>query len=164
MTDAARSLEVGSLARRAPVFAVVWLILTEGDAGAWWVGLPVVLVAAYASLVLMPTVRLRPLALMRFLPLFFWRSLVGAWDVALRALRPGRPLRPGLADYEMSLHDGLARVFFANTVSLLPGTLSADIQGSTLRVHMLDDSPGARAGLQTLESAVAGLFTSEPGR
>jgi multicomponent Na+:H+ antiporter subunit E len=164
MRGAAGRPGIGSLALRTLVLAGLWLLLTEGAAEAWWVGLPVVLVAAYVSLFFMPPVRLRPLALMRFLPLFFWRSLAGAWDVALRALRPRRRLHPGLADYEMRLRGGLPRVFFANTVSLLPGTLSADIRGSTLRVHMLQDSPDARAGLAKLESEVARLFASEPDR
>lgn len=143
---------------RTLFLAALWLTLAEGDLSGWWFGAPVVLLAVYLSLRLLPPVRLKPLALLRFFPLFVWLSITGAWDVALRALRPSRPLRPALADFETRLADGLPRSFFANTVSLLPGTLSADLRGSTVVVHLLDDSPAVRESLATLEQAVARLF------
>lgn len=161
MAGNTRGGSIRSLALRLSLFTALWLLLTEGAAGAVWLGLPVIAVALYASVRLVPVVGLRPLGLLRFVPLFVWRSLGGAWDVALRALRPGRPLAPGLARYETTLPDGLPRIFFANVISLLPGTLCADVEGSTLQVHLLDDSPGALASLASLEDGIAGLFVSD---
>jgi len=149
---------VASVLWRTSLLAALWLVLAEGDLSGWWFGAPVVLLAVYLSLRLLPPVRLKPLALLRFFPLFVWLSLGGAWDVALRALRPSRPLQPGLADFETRLDEGLPRIFFANVVSLLPGTLSADLRDSTVVVHLLDDSPAVRQSLATLEEAVVRLF------
>jgi len=149
---------IGSPLGRLLLFATLWTLLTEGDPGAVWFGVPVVVLATYLSLRLLPPAGMRPIALLRFLPLFFWLSLTGAWDVALRALRPRRPLQPGLADFDTRLAEGLPRVFFANAVSLLPGTLCADLHGSRLTVHLLDDSPAMRHSLAALEDAVARLF------
>lgn len=162
MPESAPVKRYRSIAIRSLLVAGLWLLLTEGAADAWVVGLPTILGALVVSHRLVPPIRLRPVALMRFLPMFAWRSLVGAWDVAARAMRPGRPLKPSLRNYRTNLPDGLPRVFFANTVSLLPGTLSADLEGDTLCIHALDDSESALESLTSLEAAVASLFGPGP--
>lgn len=164
MSESAPVMTYRSLAIRLLLFGGLWLLLTEGAADAWVVGLPAILAALIVSRRLVPPIRVRLVALLRFLPMFAWRSLAGAWDVALRAMRPGRPLDPSLCTYRTSLPDGLPRVFFANTVSLLPGTLSADLEGDNLCIHALDDGEAAVESLASLESAVASLFGPGNGR
>jgi multicomponent Na+:H+ antiporter subunit E len=98
----------------------------------------------------------------RFLPFFLWQSLRGGIDVARRALHPRLPLAPLLLDYPLRLPDGPACTFLANTVSLLPGTLSADLENGCLTVHVLDGSqPDVSAELQSLEALIADLFGVE---
>jgi multicomponent Na+:H+ antiporter subunit E len=46
----------------------------------------------------------------------------------------------------------------ANTVSLLPGTLSAELDEAHLRVHVLDETGAFAAELQVVEAHVAQLF------
>jgi len=161
MTESAYTTSLLSLAVRFLLFSGLWILLTEGAADAWVLGLPAVLGALFVSRRLAVPVRLRPVPLMRFLPMFAWQSLAGGWDVALRALRPGRPLAPSLSNYRTSLPEGLPRVFFANTISLLPGTLSADLEDNILQIHALDDGHRVLEDLAALESAVAALF--DPG-
>jgi len=60
--------------------------------------------------------------------------------------------------YSLKLPIGPARIFFSNTVSLLPGTLSADLEEDRLTVHILDERLSLLESLQLLESLVAGLF------
>ncbi len=158
MADVDAQARLLSLVRRAVLFAGIWVLLTEGDPGSWVLGVPAILGAIYVSRRLDAVTGLRPVALVRFFPMFVWRSLVGATDVALRALRPDRPMSPEFADYQTSLPEGLPRVFFANTVSLLPGTLSADLEGNTLRIHLLDNRDAAMRSLATLEATVATMF------
>lgn len=97
-------------------------------------------------------------AFLRFVPFFAYCSLKGGVDVAGRAFSPRLPLTPAMLDYSLRLPKGTARVFFANIVSLLPGTLSTDIRGDTLMVHVLDNTSPVFEQLQRLEVAVARLF------
>lgn len=163
MTGTAQAPTTRSLAPRVVLFAALWLLLTGAEPASLWLGVPVIVVAAWISLRLVTPVQIRPLGLARFVPLFLFRSLVAGWDVALRALGPGPRLAPVLVDYETTLGAGLPRVFFANALSLLPGTLSADLDGPVVRVHLLYDTPGVRGGLRSLETAVARLFAARRG-
>lgn len=140
-------------------FALLWWALAEGDE-AWWFGLPVIAIALSVSLVLRPKNRWhwRPAGLARFVGFFLWQSLRGGVDVARRALHPRMPLAPAFVTYPLRLSEPGARVCFANTISLLPGTLSADLEGRFLRVHVLDDRLPVMQMLQALEARVAALF------
>ncbi len=147
-----------ALAGRALLLLALWLVLADGQLQSLWVGLPAAAIALLLSLRLSPPGHLRYAAVLQFLPLFLIRSLVAALQVAARALAPSVQLRPALREYRTELPPGLPRVFFANAVSLLPGTLSADIDGPELRVHVLDDEAANEPALRELEAAVARMF------
>ncbi len=143
---------------RTLVFALLWWILTQGAINSWLVGAPVVLLAVLASGWLLPAISWSPSGVVRFIPFFLWRSLYAGVDVARRALHPKLPISPGLFDYRWRLPPGLPRVFMANTVSLLPGTLSAELGKEHLRVHVLDQSGDFISELSLVEERVARLF------
>ena len=148
-------------APRAAGFALLWLMLNGDDATSWFIGLPTVAAATIASLLLQPVAgwRLKWRGLARFLPFFLWESLRGSIDVSRRALHPQLPLAPLLVEYQLRLPPGAWRVFLANTVSLLPGTLSAELQGDCLTVHALDGrQESVTEKLRTLEARIADLF------
>jgi multicomponent Na+:H+ antiporter subunit E len=127
----------------------------------WRVGAPVVLFATLVSVVLLPPFPWSLTGIVRFLPFYLWHSLRGGVDVARRALHPRLPISPGLFDYKFRLPPGLPRVFMANTVSLLPGTLSAELEEECLRVHVLDETSAFAEILRVLEKQVAGVFGLE---
>jgi multicomponent Na+:H+ antiporter subunit E len=103
--------------------------------------------------------RLRLWRLPVFVPLFVWRPLVGSCDVAWRALDGRMPIDPVLYDYALRLPvGGPARVFFANCINLLPGTLTASWNDDMLRVHVLTSDPQAMSELRKLERQIALLF------
>lgn len=158
--DAERWLKRGL--PRAALFALLWWMLTEGDARSWLIGVPVVLAAAVAAVTLNPLSRWRlSLAgLAGFVPHFLWRSIVGSFDVAWRAFHPSLPISPALTRYPLGLPaDGPARVFFAGIVNLLPGTLSAEFHDDSMTIHLLTgESPAALADLRRLEQKVGALF------
>lgn len=143
---------------RTLLFALLWWILTEGAIDSWLLGAPVVVFAALASEALLPRLSWSLLAIVRFVPFFLWRSLYGGVDVARRALHPRLPISPGLIDHRWRLPPGLPRVFMANTVSLLPGTLSAELDEEHLRVHVLDQTSTFASELTVIEARVARLF------
>jgi len=149
---------------RALALAVLWGILTRGDLSSWVVGVPIVTAATFISVTLLPGLhwRWRLGGLLRFLPYFLLKSVLGSIDVARRALHPRLPLAPILVEYPLRLHDSLARVFLVNTVSLLPGTLGAELHADHLTVHALDGSSAALSTeLEFLEELIANLFGVE---
>ena len=148
--------------RRTALFAFLWWTLTAADSHSWIIGVPVVLAATAASLALSPPSRWRiSLAgLAGFIPYFTWRSMAGSVDVAWRVLHPRLPISPSFEEYPLRLPaEGPARVFFADIVSLLPGTLSAELRADSMTIHVLNgDSPNASTELQRLELKVGALF------
>jgi multicomponent Na+:H+ antiporter subunit E len=65
---------------------------------------------------------------------------------------------PGFVRYPLRLENPSARVFFVNGISLLPGTLSADLRADVIHVHVLDLRSDTLTGLRRLEHRVADLF------
>jgi len=143
---------------RAVLFALIWWVLTDGVMDSWLVGTPVILFATTVSLLLLPPFLWSLTGTLRFVPFFLWRSLSGGVDVARRALHPRLPISPGLFDHRWRLPPGLPRVFMANTVSLLPGTLSLELGENCLRVHVLDEDKDFLSELEKVEQRVAAMF------
>lgn len=156
----------GRFLPRFGLFGLVWFLLTGADAASWVVGGPVILLAVAVSLALAGPASDSP-ALSGLFPfgLFFLRqSLLSGIDVMRRALSPGLLLNPGLVTYDSFLPPGPALVLFVNTISLLPGTLSVDLDDHTVLVHALDVELPVWASLQNLEGRIAALFRLHPGR
>lgn len=143
---------------RTVLFALLWWILTDGSMDSWLVGVPVVLLTTWVSMSLLPPVSLSLQGVLQFIPFFLWRSLVGGVDVARRVFHPRLPISPGMVDYRWRMPPGLPRVFMANTVSLLPGTLSTELDEQQLHLHVLDKTDAFTAELMRIEARVAKLF------
>lgn len=143
---------------RGVLFSLLWWILTDGAAPSWWIGVPAVSLAVIGSIALIPPASVVWYGFLRFVPFFFMRSLMGGVDVAWRAFHPSLPIDPDLVEYPLRLPLGLPRVFMANTVSLLPGTLNAELEQNVLKVHVLDRQGGFMAELDAVEQRVARMF------
>jgi len=146
---------------RLLLLAGLWWLLAGRDATSWLFGGPVILVLAAWRLSDVDGAggRLRLRRLPVFVAQFAWRTLVGSCDVAWRALDRRLPIYPVVYDYPRRLPvGGPARVFFANSVNLLPGTLTAAWEDDVLRVHVLTSGPQAMSELRTLEGQIASLF------
>lgn len=122
--------------------------------------------AAVAALVplsrFMP--RPRPYGLARFAVYFVTQSITGGVDVAMRAMSPRVRLDPGWVRYPMRLSSPALQAMFADCISLLPGTLSARIEGDAVDVHALDRTLDVLASLETLERRLADAFAPPKGR
>ncbi len=142
------------------MLALLWALLTDFRSDTWVFGLPAVL--AGAALVFMlpsaPGWRLSLSGTLAFALWFAVKSLRGATDVAIRALAPRMSLRPGFRAFTPALPQGAPRVVFLNTITLLPGTLSAEIAGDAVIVHMLDTRADLDADLGALETRIAAMF------
>ena len=146
---------------RLVLFTLIWWILTDGAMDSLPVGLPVVLIATLVSVMLMPPLSWSLRGMVVFIPYFFWHSIRGGVDVARRAFHPQLPITPGLFEYRFRLPPGLPRVFMANTVSLLPGTLSVELDEEILLVHVLDETVAINEELNMLENRLADIFGLE---
>ena len=153
-----REIGWSTVASRCLLFLLLWWMLTDGNVQSWWLGFPAVTLAVIASVALLPPVPMVWGELLRFTPVFLRRSLRGGADVAWLAFHPRMPIAPELVDYPLRLPPGLPRVFMANTVSLLPGTLSAALDLSVLKVHVLDRRKDVLSELEALEQRVARMF------
>jgi multicomponent Na+:H+ antiporter subunit E len=143
---------------------VVWLLLTDGAISSWAIGVPAILVAAWAARHLQDaggvsapgSASLRGAAL--FLPFFVRESVRGGIDVARRVFAPTPRIDPGFHDYVLRLKNPSARLLFVNSISLLPGTLAAELLDDRVRVHALDVNTDNENELKRLERRVSMIY------
>jgi multicomponent Na+:H+ antiporter subunit E len=142
------------------LFALLWFLLSGDDWASWLVGLPAAVLATWSAPQLQASSQsqLNLLGLLKFLPYFVWESVLGGIDVASRVVRPKMRLAPGFLEYRMRLTQASARRLFVNSLSLLPGTLAADLDGACLRIHALDLGMDLNQQLEELEWRVAAVY------
>ena len=146
---------------RGAVLAGLWLVFAGTDPASWLIGLPAVAFATWASgrLGSMQAWRLSPSGLIRFVALFTWESLRGGLDVAQRTLGPELKVAPGFINYACRLPAGRPQRLFASCVSLLPGTLVAELQDERMLIHLLDRNVTVDEELKKLEDIIAAVFS-----
>jgi multicomponent Na+:H+ antiporter subunit E len=141
----------------------VWLMLTAGDTASWIIGLPFVALA----ILLQPvsdnrsdkfSLSLNISGLLQFAYFFILESLRGGMDVSRRVLAAKPRIDPVLYDYSMQLQKPHAQQFFISSISLLPGTLCADLNNNRIRIHSLDQHTETAQGIKRLESLVGKIF------
>jgi multicomponent K+:H+ antiporter subunit E len=82
----------------------------------------------------------RPWKLLSYLAMLLWDITLANLVVARLILDPTRKLRPAFIRLPLDLCNDFAIVVLANTISLTPGTVSADLSldRRTLLIHALD--------------------------
>ena len=135
-------------------------MLSGGDAASWLIGLPAILLAAWSSRKLGAgaSLSLSFIGLLRFVPFFIWESFRGGVDVAKRILAKRLRIHPGFKHFHTKLPGESERLFFANCISLFPGTLSVRVTSNVIEIHTLDTTVPVELELEKLETAVARLF------
>ena len=139
----------------AALLTVLWWILAS-NAG-WDFGVAAIAVSTLVALAFPPAPERRSLrGLGRLIGYFCKESLLAGVQVARLAFKIRPALQPALRDHPLHLPAGPARTLFVMLISLLPGTLSADLDGELVRVHVL--STELDSDLAPLEELVAALF------
>jgi multicomponent Na+:H+ antiporter subunit E len=74
--------------------------------------------------------------------LFYWvwlgrEIIMSNIDVARRILSPGLPISPTVFTIQASQKSELGRVTYANSITLVPGTVTMDVDGDVFTVHAL---------------------------
>lgn len=106
-----------------------------------------------------------PLAMARAVLFAVWmagRILIASVQLTRIVLTPKMPLDPCTVRFRTELTSPLARTTLTNSISLVPGTLTVDIDGHDILVHAL--SPHQVDDLVTgrLQNKIAGIFLEGP--
>jgi len=131
---------IAVLARRGIVLSLLWWVLGEGRADSWGLGAVGIAAALAASAWLLPPRpgRLSWRGVLGFLGYFLVNMTRAGIQVARIALRPRLDLQPALVELALDLPQPGARLLMAGAMGLMPGTVSVDLNGNLLRVHVLD--------------------------
>ena len=141
------------------VLVVLWAGFHWNEPASWSVGVPMSLIGGALTLCVTASAhrRISPLGWLRFAKLVSVGILCGAVDVSRRSLSP-KTLKPRCISWRSYLPEGRPRRLFAIAITLLPGTLSARIEGKILTVHALDPSVATHTELSELEAQIAELY------
>lgn len=146
------------------LLVLLWLLLSQGDLASWAIGVPFMLIALILTRQLKKStstphkVKLSPVGLVVFVFYFIAESIRGAWQVSRLVLFQRLRLNSIFHRYQMRLQNDAARKFFIGSISLLPGTLSADSDKDTICIHILDRNNNVVNDIKRLEAKVAALF------
>ena len=148
------------LISRIAILAFLWWVLAKGAYDSWQIGIPAVLSAVYVDYCLFKpqTNRWSLGGLIIFFLIFLKLSVTSGIDVVRRIYHPRLPLNPAMVEYPLRLTSEVARNLFVGTVSLLPGTLSAELGAHSLVVHVLDIDRPFKQELKLIEDRVAAVF------
>ena len=147
-----------ALSKRMLLFLMLWIVLTKGDISSFWIGFPAVLFTSIISLMLIPPVFWNFTALLKFIPFYFMRSVVGGFDVMLRVFHPALPINPGLVEYKLRIQKGVQQDMIVNVVNLLPGTLSIELENNLLCIHVLDIGKNSKKEVSLIENHIHNIF------
>ena len=80
--------------------------------------------------------------------LFYWfwlgREIIKSnIDVARRILTPGLPISPNVFTVRAGQKTDLGRVTYANSITLIPGTVAMDVDEDVITVHALTEDAAA---------------------
>lgn len=154
-----------ALVARTAGFALAWWAVSEGDLSMARYGAVAVVIAVAVSLLMWRpgtiaprTWSARSLAGVRLFGWFLWRSVVGGSDVALRAVRRPVDIAPGFVEHRLRIASPAGRVAVGDLLNLMPGSLSTELVGERVRIHVIDvDLPVART-VEELEERVAAVI------
>jgi multicomponent Na+:H+ antiporter subunit E len=148
---------------RAGALLVVWLVLTL-TLEAFYVGLGLVTACAvaWANTREPGPDGLRWTGLVLYAPWVLWQVILSGVHLCYLILHPRLPIDPKLLRYQTTLTQPAAVVIFGNSITLTPGTITAEVQGDELVVHAMDDE--ASSGLGAMERTIGRRFGVKGGR
>ena len=92
---------------------------------------------------------------------FLWlvgRILQSGFHLSVLILHPALPIDPKLIRYRTKLREEAGIVLLGNSITLTPGTITAELSSQDLVVHAIDDKSVHDVTSLRLEQQIAGLF------
>jgi multicomponent Na+:H+ antiporter subunit E len=139
-------------------FLSLWLVISGASAAELAVGLPVAVIAAAVSIRFLPCAPMRLnlrecVVIALRLP---YQACAAGLDIALRALHPKPPLRPGFIRYHSQLPEGALQSAFTVLVSMQPGSVPIAVgRDCDFMVHCLDETRPVGDALAADEARLA---------
>lgn len=93
-----------------------------------------------------------------YLPWLFTRIVQSSVHLTKLILHPKLPIDPILFRYESRLKEPPAVVLLGNSITLTPGTITAEVNKNVLLVHAMDQASSEDVTSGRLESKIAGVF------
>ncbi|MGH7313209.1 MAG: Na+/H+ antiporter subunit E [Candidatus Rokuibacteriota bacterium] len=95
-----------------------------------------------------------------YVPWLLKEIVVANIQVARLVLHPRLPIDPVVVRFDTRLSGDLARTTFANSITLTPGTVTLDVDGSEFVVHAVARTMADLAG-GAMERRIAAVFEEE---
>ena len=90
-----------------------------------------------------------------------WEIIKSNLDVARRILTPGLPISPNVFTVRTTQQSDLGQVTYANSITLVPGTVAMDVDEDVITVHALTQEAAAnlkRGEMNRRVCRVEGIF------
>ena len=96
-----------------------------------------------------------------YVPWLFVKIVQSSLHVSKLILHPALPINPRLIHVETKLRHHAAVVLLGNSITLTPGTITAEVDQNTLIVHAMDDVSAEDVTSENIESRIAEIFRNE---
>ena len=150
--------------RNTALLFALWLLLS-GRREPWLLAVGLSAAAAVAWLhsrqAGLPAVTIPFVRFMRYLPWLFFRIAAANLHVTRLILDPRLPIAPRLIRYPTQLQNPAALTVLANSITLTPGTITAEARPYELVVHALDDPSASDLTTGTFEQRIIWVFQGE---
>lgn len=92
-----------------------------------------------------------------YIPWLLWQVVLSNLDVAKRVWSPDMGLKPSMLSVHPSQTSWAARVLYANSITLTPGTVSVRMYDGEILVHALHDDAAAGLASGDMDARVTKL-------
>ena len=96
-----------------------------------------------------------------YLPWLFYKIVQSSLQLTKLILHPALPIAPQLISVETKLRHHAAVVLLGNSITLTPGTITAEVDRNKLIVHAMDKALAEDITSKQIESKIADIFKDE---
>jgi multicomponent Na+:H+ antiporter subunit E len=164
MTTQARAVSSEFLFLKTMALFIFWVLLS---ASFEWIHLTLGLICSFAVAWVnsghspfIPKFRVWSRILF-YIPWLFYKIIQSSLHLTKLILHPALPIDPQLISVDSKLNHHAAVVLFGNSVTLTPGTITAEVDRNKLIVHAIDKVSGEDLESNQMESKIADIFKDE---
>jgi multicomponent Na+:H+ antiporter subunit E len=99
------------------------------------------------------------LRVLLYLPWLFYKIVQSSLNLSKLILHPALPIAPRLITVDSKLRHHAAVVLLGNSLTLTPGTITAEVDRNKLIIHSMDK--GDDVAIKQVESKIADIFKDE---
>jgi multicomponent Na+:H+ antiporter subunit E len=101
---------------------------------------------------------INPLQLLVYIGWLLTRIVPSAIDVSTTVLLPARDPQPGMVRFRTDLTSPAARTMLATSITLVPGTMTVDVDGDEFTVHSFTPDAADDLATAVLQNRIAKVF------